>query len=62
MNLNVNGNTLVLTAAFLAIVVCFLAAMVFGVPFFIDQINQLLVNAGTDFEMPLPTQFQKLAA
>lgn len=59
MNLNISESALVLTAAFLAIVVCFLIAMVFGVPFFIDQLNQLLVNAGTDFEMPLPTQFQK---
>lgn len=59
MNLNISESTLVLAAAFLAIVVCLLIAMVFGVPFSIDQLNQLLVNAGTDFEMPLPTQFQK---
>lgn len=59
MNPNISESTLVLAAAFLAIVVCLLIAMVFGVPFFIDQLNQLLVNAGTDFEMPLPTQFQK---
>jgi hypothetical protein len=59
MNLNISESTLVLAAAFLAIVVCLLIAMVFGAPFFIDQLNQLLVNAGTDFEMPLPTQFQK---
>ena len=59
MNLNISESTLVLAAAFLAIVVCLLIAMVFGVPVFIDQLNQLLVNAGTVFEMPLPTQFQK---
>lgn len=59
MNLSIRENALVLAAAFLAIVVCFLIAMVFGVPFFIDQLNQLLVNAGTNFEMSLPTQFQK---
>jgi hypothetical protein len=59
MNPNISESALVLTAAFLAIVVCFLIAMAFGVPFFIDQLNQLLVNAGTDFEMPIPTQFQK---
>lgn len=59
MNLNISENALVLIAAFLAIAVCFLAAMMFGVPFFIDQLNQLLVNVSIDFEMPLPTQFQK---
>lgn len=59
MKLRINESTLVLLAIFLAITICFLSAMTFGVPFFVDQINQLFINAGIDFEMPLPAQFQK---
>lgn len=59
MNPQISESTLILAAIFLAVTVCFLSAMAFGVPFLINQINQLFINADIDFEMPLPTQFQK---